>query len=236
VTPVADRRVVLVTGTRTGIGRHLAQHLLATGAMVEGCSRGPAGWAADGYTHHQVDVTAEAPVKAMLASIRKRWGRLDALVNNAGIASMNHALLTPRDTAARILDTNVLGTFLVSREAAKLMQRGARGRIVNLTTVAVPLRLAGEAVYAASKAAVETLTRVLARELAEFRITCNAVGPMPIDTDLIRNVPREKIDALLANLAIHRPGTFDDVANVVDFFLRPESDAVTGQVIYLGGV
>jgi 3-oxoacyl-[acyl-carrier protein] reductase len=233
---MTDRRVVLVTGTRTGIGQHLARHFLAQGALVEGCSRGPAGWAAEGYIHHEADVSAEASVKAMVASIRKRHGRLDAVVNNAGIASMNHALLTPRDTAARIMDTNFLGTFLVSREAAKLMQRNKRGRIVNLSTVAVPLRLAGEAVYAASKAAVETLTRVLARELAEFGITCNAVGPPPIATDLTRNVPKEKIDDLLAALAIHRPGTFDDVANVVDFFLRPESDAVTGQVLYLGGI
>ena len=102
--------------------------------------------------------------------------------------------------------------------------------------MAVPLRLEGEAIYAASKAAVEMLTRVLARELAPWGITCNAVGPTPIETDLIRNVPREKIDRLLASQAIPRFGRVDDVANVIDFFLRPESEFVTGQVIYLGGI
>jgi len=107
---------------------------------------------------------------------------------------------------------------------------------VNLTTVAVPMRLEGEAIYAASKAAVEMLTRVLARELAPMGITCNAVGPTPIETDLIRGIPRAKIDRLVASQAIPRLGQPADVANVIDFYLRPESDFITGQVIYLGGV
>ncbi len=110
------------------------------------------------------------------------------------------------------------------------------GRIVNFTTVAVPLHLAGEAAYAATKAAVEELTRVLARELGEFGVTVNAIGPTPIDTDLIRNIPKDKIDRLLEQQAIHRMGTFADVTNVIDFFLRPESAFITGQTIYLGGV
>ncbi len=94
----------------------------------------------------------------------------------------------------------------------------------------------GEAIYAASKAAVTTLTQILAREFAPFGITVNAVGPTPIKTDLIAGVPREKLDALVARQAIPRFGRIEDVANVVDFFLRDESAFVTGQVVYLGGV
>jgi 3-oxoacyl-[acyl-carrier protein] reductase len=232
---MTEREVVLVTGARKGIGRMLAEHFLARGALVEGCSREAAGWEAEGYAHHRADVADEAQVKAMVSSIQKRHGRLDVLVNNAGIASMNHAILTPMEMVERIVRTNFTGAFLVCREAAKLMMRRRYGRIVNLTTVAVPMRLAGEAAYAASKAAVETLTKVLARELGELGITCNAVGPTPIDTDLIRGVPRKKIDEIVAALAVKRLGTFEDVANVVDFFVRPESGYVTGQVVYLGG-
>ena len=174
-------------------------------------------------------------MKEALADMRRSFGRLDVLINNAGVAAMNHALLTPMDTVERVLGTNVAGTFLLCREAAKLMQRRKFGRIVNFATVATPFKLEGEAIYAASKAAVVTLTHVLARELADYGITVNAVGPTPIETDLIRNVPSEKIDRLIARQAIRRLGEFRDVANVIDFFLRPESDFVTGQVIYLGG-
>jgi 3-oxoacyl-[acyl-carrier protein] reductase len=111
----------------------------------------------------------------------------------------------------------------------------AAGRIVNVSTVAVPLRLEGEAVYAASKSALETFTRIAARELAPFGITCNAVGPCPIKTRLTAGIADEKIQALIDRQAIRRWGVPQDVVNVVDFFLRPESGMVTGQVVYLGG-
>ncbi len=228
--------VTLITGTRKGIGAHLARAFIERGHRVHGCSRKAPEWSLDGYTHHEADVSDEKAVRKMFAAIRKSEGRLDHLINNAGAASMNHFLLTPLETAEKLMKTNYLGAFVCSREAAKLMKDAGGGRIVNFTTVAVPLRLAGEAAYAASKAAVEELTRVTARELAEFGITVNAVGPTPIDTDLIRNVPKEKIEELVAQQAIHRMGTFDDVVNVVEFFLRPESAFVTGQTIYLGGV
>ncbi len=90
--------------------------------------------------------------------------------------------------------------------------------------------------YAASKASVVSLTRVLAREVAALNITVNAVGPTPIQTDLIRSVPKDKMDALLARYPLSRLGRLEDISNVIDFFIRPESDFITSQVIYLGGV
>ncbi|MGB0414191.1 MAG: SDR family NAD(P)-dependent oxidoreductase, partial [Coraliomargarita sp.] len=90
--------------------------------------------------------------------------------------------------------------------------------------------------YAASKAAVESLTRILSRELAELKITVNAIGPTPIETDLIKGVPQAKMDALIARQALPRLGQVSDVINAIDFFIAPQSDFITGQIIYLGGV
>jgi 3-oxoacyl-[acyl-carrier protein] reductase len=228
--------VMLITGTSKGIGRYLAEYYLRRGWRVIGCSRSAADCGHPLYCHFVADVVDETAVKDLFTRIRKDSKRLDVLVNNAGIASMNHVLLTPLSTVHNILNTNVVGTFLFMREAAKLMKRNGGGRIVNFATVATPLKLEGEAVYAASKAAVESLTEVLARELAEFGITVNAVGPTPVKTDLIRSVPQSKIDALLSRQAIRRYGEYSDISNVIDFFIRPESDFITGQVVYLGGV
>jgi Dehydrogenases with different specificities (related to short-chain alcohol dehydrogenases) len=104
----------------------------------------------------------------MFSAIKKRESRLDVLINNAGIASMNHSLLTPVATVNKIMETNFTGTFLFCREAARLMQLHGYGRIVNFTSVAVPLKIEGEAAYAASKAAVISLTQILAREFADW--------------------------------------------------------------------
>ena len=233
---MSDAPVTLVTGSRKGIGRFLAERYAKAGHRVVGCSRKAPDWTAPNYTHVTADVTNEQQVTALFAQISKDFGRLDHLVNNAGIASMNHSMLTPLSTVKDVLETNVVGTFLFSREAARLMQKRKYGRIVNFASVAAPLKLEGEAIYAASKAAVVSLTQILARELAPLGVTVNAVGPTPVETDLIRNVPKDAMDRLVARQAITRMGTMDDVANVVDFFLRAESAFVTGQVLYLGGV
>ena len=234
--PGDNRPVMLVTGSRKGIGAFLARHYAEQGWRVAGCSRQAADWSHPAYEHHLADVGDEPQVLKMFAAIRRTYGRLDAVVNNAGIASMNHVMLTPGATVERIFRTNTLGTFLVAREAAKLMVGRKQGRIVNFSTVAYPLDLEGEAAYAASKAAVESLTRIMAREFAPWNITVNALGPTPIETDLIRGVPAEKMARLVDRLPNKRLGVIDEVAHVVDFFLAPASSCITGQVLYLGGV
>ena len=111
----------------------------------------------------------------MFSLIRKKYGRLDVLINNAGIGSMNHSILIPIETVHRILITNVVGTFLLSRKAAKLMKKNNFGRIVNFVSIAIPLKLEGAAAYAASKAAILTLTEIMAREYADYGISVNAI-------------------------------------------------------------
>lgn len=239
-------KVFIITGTRKGIGKDLSQHFLNLGHIVCGCSRGESSITHANYRHFCLDVSDESAVVAMIRAIRKEFGRIDILLNNAGIASMNHTLTTPYKSVSNIFHTNVFGSFLFMREVAKVMSISYKKesdkaqtmpfRIVNFATVATPLRLEGEAIYAASKAALVSLTQICAKELSEFGITINAVGPTPVPTDLIKNVPKAKMDALLNQQAIKRFGEFADVLNTIEFFIDEKSDFITGQVIYLGGV
>jgi len=233
---VDSSKVMLITGTRKGIGEQLVKHYVTQGFKVVGCSRKDVDYTFDNYQHFCLDVSHETEVKKLFFGIKKSYGRLDCLINNAGIGLANHILLTPCKTVQDIMNTNFTGTFLFCREGARLMKQNGFGRIVNLTTVATPLKLEGEAAYASSKAAVITLTQILGKELAEFGITVNAIGPTPIKTDLIRSIPKDKIRRLIDSLAVKRYGKVLDVINVIDFFIKPESDYITGQTIYLGGV
>lgn len=227
--------ITLITGSRKGIGRFLVEHYTRQRHIVVGCSREAVPEAIPGYEHFCLDVSDENAIRNLMAAVRRKYGRLDNLINNAGVASVGHSLLTSADSLMRLYKTNVLGSFLFCREGAKLMKKHRYGRIVNFSTVAVPLRLSGEAVYASSKAAVVSLTGILAKELGPLGITVNAVGPTPVHTDLIAAMPADKVQEIIDRQSIPRPETFADIANVIDFFLRPESSFVTGQVIYLGG-
>jgi 3-oxoacyl-[acyl-carrier protein] reductase len=229
-------QAMLITGTRKGIGRYLVDYYVERGYVVAGCSREPFGDEIPNYHHYCLDVADEKATIDMVRDVHKKLGGIAVLVNNAGIASMNHMLLTPLSTVERVFSTNVFGTFVCMREVAKVMMKARYGRIVNFATVATPLNLEGEAAYAASKAAIESLTRIAAREFASFNITVNAVGPTPVMTDLIRTVPKAKMDALIGTQAIRRMGKERDIANVIDFFISKESDFVTGQTVYLGGI
>lgn len=226
---------MLVTGARKGIGRHLSEHYLEQGWTVAGCSRGASDLKHENYSHHPLDVADEKACRAMVAAVARKHGRIDALLNNAGVTTMNHVLLTPLSAVEEILRTNYVGAFLFAREAAKVMSRRKFGRIVNFVSVAIPLDLEGESTYAASKSAVLTMTRIMAREVASFGITCNAVGPAPTQTDIIKDYA-EQTKKIVERMPIRRYGELRDVSNAVDFFIRSESDFVTGQVLYLGGL
>ncbi len=229
-------QIIVITGTSKGIGQALANYYLENGEIVIGCSRTESSIEHINYRHFFLEVNDEKAVIKMVRSIKKEFGKIDILLNNAGMASMNHILTTSVSSVEKIFATNFLGTFIFTREVSKVMMKQKYGRVVNYTTVASALRLEGEAIYAASKAAIENFTQTSAKELAPFNITVNAIGPTPVQTDLIKAVPKNKIDELLAKQAIKRFGKFDDIKNVIDFFISKKSDFITGQIIYLGGV
>jgi 3-oxoacyl-[acyl-carrier protein] reductase len=227
---------ILITGASRGLGLALARHLIDQQHHVVGCSRSSSSdLTSDRYEHLVADVTREEDVKRIMDTVRTRHGGLDVLINNAGWARMLPIALTPAETARRIMEANFLSTFMLTHAALRLLRRSDNGRIVNVSSIAVPLRLEGEAVYAAAKSAVEMFTRITAKEVGGWGITCNAIGPSPIRTRLIEGVPEAKLKVLIDGQAIREWAEPSDVINVVDFFLRPESRLVTGQIVYLGG-
>lgn len=230
--------ILMITGTRTGIGKALAEHFLEAGHDVVGCSRRPATIDHPRYRHHQVDLADLGQTRRMFRSVRQEYGRLDALVNNAGTSSMNHFMTTPDEVSRKIFDINFFAVLNCCREAVKLLRKTSSpsSAILNVSTVAVPWALEGHLAYSASKSAVEQLVRVMSKELASFDIRVNGIGLPPVHTVLTRTVPRPKIDELIARQAISRQCTMADIVGPVEFLIGRQSEFITGETIFLGGV
>ena len=229
-------QTIIISGTTKGIGLGLANYYLAKGYKVAGLARGESKISHEHYIHLVCDISIEEQVIAAIKQVKNTCGSIDILVNNAALANMNSLISTPFSAFEQVYKVNAGGTFLLMREAAKQMIRQQNGRIINFTSISKPLNLETQSSYAASKAAVESLTKIAARELASFNITVNAIGPTPIDTDLIKGIPEEWMQNVLNMQAIKRKGTMDDIYNLCDFFISERSSFVTGQVVYLGGV
>jgi 3-oxoacyl-[acyl-carrier protein] reductase len=225
----------IITGTSRGLGHALAEKLLHEGWNVWGLSRSSSKINHKHFSEHLIDITDEAAVQKAVAFISQNSPNIDLLVNNAGAASMNAFLFTPVKTAEALMRLNYLGTFHCLQAVGKLMVRQRCGLIINITTVAVPLALAGEAAYVASKAALDSLTKVTAEEFKSHGIMVIGLGFGPLDTDLIKAVNQEKINQL--NQRIARPnGT--TLNQATDFIFRhlDRKSLTTGDLYYLGKI
>jgi len=229
--------VIIITGTRKGIGKELAEYFIADGHQVIGCSRGEASIESPNYEHHSLDITNEIAIKTFFSQIRRKYGRLDVLINNAAV---NNALapiaLVSYNAAASTMNTNFMGSFLMSREAIKLMMKNSFGRIVNMGSMAVKYEEKGEAIYTASKAALLAMTKIMAKEVFQYGITCNAVSPSAIKTDLLHNIDPDALKVVLKRNAIPEMGTTKELVDTIKWLISPQSDKITAQNIYLGGV
>jgi len=234
---MGKNQIILITGTTKGIGKYLVEYYVEKGFQVVGCSRGPVDPKFKNYQHFCLDVCDETKVKQMFGEIQKTYNRLDVLINNAGIASVNHVLLTPLKTVQNILNTNIIGTFLFCREASKLMRKNSYGRIVNISTIAVPLCTVGTSIYSASKSAIEQFSRVLAKEVSSFGITVNTLGLSIVSrTGMVENLSEDAISEVLEQTILKSWLNFEDVAYAMDFLISEKSKMVTGQTFYIGGV
>lgn len=234
---LGQKQVILITGTSRGIGRYLAEYYVRKNFEVIGVSRGENDFKAENYRHFSLDIVDEGKIKEMFFAIRKSYKQLHILVNNAAINTSNApVLLTPLTAVTKAFETNFVGTFLVAREAAKLMSKNSFGRIVNFSSMAVQHDVPGGSIYTATKAAVVAFSRVFAKEIHKLGITCNVVAPAAIETDLSRALNQQVLLEVLQRNAIHGFGQFSDVTNVIDWLIQPESQGITGQTIFLGGV
>jgi 3-oxoacyl-[acyl-carrier protein] reductase len=231
-----EGKLTLVTGSRRGIGRMISEHVLANGGRVAGFARGESTIEHPGYTHVQVDVADPASVQRGFAELKKVTDAVHIVVNNAAVLTSQYSMIMPPAAAAAMVNTNLLGAFMVSREAAKMMRRTKWGRIVNISSMAVGLEPIGDSMYAASKAGLTTMGNVMAKELAPLNVTVNTLGVSAIATDMLAQLPQDKIAQVVAGLPLPRYAEPDDVFNVLDFLASERSSYVTAQTIYLGGV
>ena len=169
------------------------------------------------------------------SALRTTVKTIDIVVNNAAVLTAQYAMIMPAGAAQAMVNLNLLAPFLVAREAAKLMRKSKSGRIINISSMAVSLEPEGDSVYAACKAGLTTLSNILAKEFASFNVTCNTLGITAIETDMLKQLPREKIDAVVARLPIPRYATADDILNVIDFFASERSGYITAQTVIWAG-
>jgi 3-oxoacyl-[acyl-carrier protein] reductase len=232
-----DKPVMIITGTRKGIGKYLSKYYSEKGFLIIGCSRNNLDFELNNYQHYCLDVSDEISVKKMFNEVRNKYGRLDVLINNAGVNyALSPILLVPFESALETIKINVLGTFLFMREAIKIMKKNSFGRIINFGSMAIKHEVKGEAIYTASKAAIISLTRVVAKEIYGYGITCNVLSPSAIDTDLMKNIDRDALLDILARNAIPNEGILQDISNLIDHLIKSDSAAITGQTVWLGGV
>lgn len=238
-------KIVLVTGASRGIGRAIARAAAGEGATVvinynhsEAEAKGLAeelrsrGLRAETF---KADVSSEAEVQALFKFMRERFGRLDVLVNNAGIVGNNLLLMTSTEELDRIMAVNCRGSFLCLRAAAKMMMKQRSGRIINLASIVGRRGNRGQAAYSASKAFVIGMTLSAAKELGESGICVNAIAPGFIDTDMTRGLKEEVRQKLISDTPLKRAGSAEDVAEMALFLMSDKASFINGQILGVDG-
>ena len=241
-------QVVLVTGAGSpkGIGRTIAQTFGKQGAKVVICDINQAGCDANveemkkmgieaaGYAANLTDPDA---VKELVNKIVEKYGRIDVLVNNAGISQKVTVADMTLDDIKRIFSVNMFGLFLITQAVCEVMKKQKYGRIVHLSSVSGKRGggVFGGAHYSASKAAVLGFSKNLAREVSQYGITTNCVCPGLINTEIWKSMPKEQADAVIAGIPMGRPGETQEVANAIVFLTSKEASYITGEEIDING-
>lgn len=225
--------MIVITGASKGLGEAIALRLIDAGHNVLGLARDTSNMSFDGI---DCDVSDYQSVKAAARQVKKAGEPLEAVINAAGVASMNMAVTTDAATVQKLVQTNLVGTIYCCQLFAPMMLRQKQGSFINFSTIAVALGLKGESVYAASKAGVEAFSRTFAREMADFNVRVNCIAPGPIKTDLLRGISDAQIEKIVSQQVLPKGFEKSDVCDLVEMLLDKKSASLSGQVLNVGGV
>lgn len=238
-------QTVIVSGATRGIGKAIAQKFLGSGAQVIGLYAGNSEAAANFKKENQSDsdrlellqcnIACETDVTSLFEMVEKKYGRLDVLVNNAGIRQDAVLAMMHTEQWQQVIDTNLTGTYLMAKQAVLLMLKKRYGRIINITSPVARLGFSGQANYAASKAGQVALTKSLAKEVAKKKITVNCVSPGFIATDFIKDLDKDQLAAYKKMVPMRRFGSPDEVAEGVFFLAGPGAAYISGTVLEITG-
>lgn len=238
-------KIVLITGASRGIGKATALLCAENGAhviinyfhsendakdLVETISKNGVK-----TTLIKGDISSEDDIKKIFLLIKNEFGRIDVLVNNAGVAMSNPIMLASNEEFERTINVNCKGIFLCTKYVVKMMMKQKSGKIINISSVYGIQGSPGQAIYSGSKAFVIGFTKAAAKELGRYGITVNAIAPGVIDTDLTKSMSKEMIEKNIRNNTLGRIGTPEDVARVVLFLSSDLGNYITGQVIRVDG-
>lgn len=236
--------VVIVSGGSRGLGLATVERLLASGHRVATFSRTPTPAIqqrladpalAERFSYEPVDICHSDELARYVESVHRRFGRIDAVVNNAGVAYHNVLAMASEEDISRMLDINLKATLLLTKECVRFMLLQNAGHVINITSIVAERGFAGLAAYSASKAGMIAMTRSLARELGERNIRVNAVAPGYLETEMSDALDQTQRDQIIRRTPLGRLGQVADVVPWIDFLLSPASGFVTGQVITVDG-
>jgi 3-oxoacyl-[acyl-carrier protein] reductase len=234
-------KIALVTGASRGIGKAIAEHLVTMGATVIGTATSDNGataiseYLSKNGTGMLLNVTDSTSMTELLSKINEEFGAIDILVNNAGITRDNLLMRMKDDEWNDIIQTNLTSVFKLSKAVLRGMMKKRHGRIVNIGSVVGSTGNAGQANYAAAKAAVIGFSKSMAREIASRGITVNVVSPGFIDTDMTKNLTADQKEAIFKDIPANRLGLPKEIAATVGFLVSDEAGYITGETIHVNG-
>ena len=230
-----SRRILLITGTSSGLGKDLSKYFLRKNYIVLGCSRTRSKISSKFYKHRILNLNDEREVRKWVEDIHAKYKKIDYLINNAALIPASFpSILNDKELVTRVFETNVISQISVINEVAKKMVKKKFGRIISLSSMSVGLLEEGTSLYSSSKNSLDTYSKILSKELAKANITCNTIAPSMYNTKSFRELGETIINNSKKKLQVQRELKLEEIANVIEFFFKKESAVITGQTIYLG--